>query len=556
LVDELMASILELMNNTQAGFAEGRERAKKASLAGLFSQALSAQPDQRPALYNGIAQAGGIDAVTGVHKAISEMDEERRDEFGRIATAFDALPDDQKEAAYPELARRAQQMRIPVPSGPYDSKYGDSISRIALAYSGKSGAPAGYQEFGLLTNAAGYKPGTPEYEHAAQVRLGTQGRAPNGGFGFDTFTGDDGRERQTITDPRTGRVYSYDEAAGGFLPLGGVGDSVGQGPSPPQGTDDPFAFLAGSGATVTSGPRTPEHNAEVGGVPNSYHLTDQARDILPPRDPQQAAYIRQQAAANGLEIIDEGDHWHLEPRARPGMGVGRTKEEEAGRVKAAEYAAQADAAPLLGRIDAKNEALKARATADVQRDTVGGIEGNKQLGADAAKTFQTIRESGQAGIKERARLLVLRDSLGKTYTGPGANSLLTLKRVANAFGIKVEGLGEGEAARGLSNHLALSLRNPAGGEGMPGAMSDADREFLRQSTPGLQNSPQGWKALVNIRIGLANAAVEQAQYAEQLRRKGVAIIDIPGMVQEYANQHPIFQVHDSAARRNALLEKY
>ena len=41
---------------------------------------------------------------------------------------------------------------------------------------------------------------------------------------------------------------------------------------------------------------------------------------LHPRDPQQAAMIRQQAAANGLEIIDEGDHWHLEPASRQGGG--------------------------------------------------------------------------------------------------------------------------------------------------------------------------------------------------------------------------------------------
>src|SRR5690606_16090306 len=120
------------------------------------------------------------------------------------------------------------------------------------------------------------------------------------------------------------------------------------------------------GAQVTSGQRTPEHNAKVGGVPNSYHLSGQARDILPPRDPQQAAMIRQQAAANGLEVIDEGDHWHLEPR--PGTPiVGRRKEDEAAAVEAAERNVGLQFAPAEAAANAERERLAAEAKAGVER---------------------------------------------------------------------------------------------------------------------------------------------------------------------------------------------
>jgi hypothetical protein len=71
-------------------------------------------------------------------------------------------------------------------------------------------------------------------------------------------------------------------------------------------------------------------------------------------------------------------------------------------------------------------------------------------------------------------------------------------------------------------------------------MSNSDREFLRQSVPSLENSPQGWRAMVDMRLALADAAVKQAQYAEQLRRQGVPIQDIPGRVQDFANQNQIF----------------
>ena len=66
-------------------------------------------------------------------------------------------------------------------------------------------------------------------------------------------------------------------------------------------------------AVITSGTRTPERNAEVGGVPNSYHLRGQALDIKPPEGVSLQQF-RQTLEARGVpvsELIDEGDHWHL-----------------------------------------------------------------------------------------------------------------------------------------------------------------------------------------------------------------------------------------------------
>lgn len=76
--------------------------------------------------------------------------------------------------------------------------------------------------------------------------------------------------------------------------------------------------LAGKyGATITSGVRSPEHNAEVGGVPNSQHLTGTAADVVIPPD-QKQAFI-DDAKAKGLQPIDEGDHVHLQ---NPNGGAG------------------------------------------------------------------------------------------------------------------------------------------------------------------------------------------------------------------------------------------
>jgi hypothetical protein len=57
----------------------------------------------------------------------------------------------------------------------------------------------------------------------------------------------------------------------------------------------------------------------VGGVPNSYHLTDQARDFVPPNGMTTGALsMALKAAMPGFDVLNEGDHVHVEPG--PQMG--------------------------------------------------------------------------------------------------------------------------------------------------------------------------------------------------------------------------------------------
>lgn len=116
-------------------------------------------------------------------------------------------------------------------------------------------------------------------------------------------------------------------------PHGGVGNvvSLNNAPAGSGGSATPTAGgmaspdfynavngLAGKyGATITSGVRDAQHNAEVGGVPNSQHLTGTAADVVIP--PDQKAQFIQDAKAQGLQPIDEGDHVHLQ---NPNGGAG------------------------------------------------------------------------------------------------------------------------------------------------------------------------------------------------------------------------------------------
>lgn len=72
-----------------------------------------------------------------------------------------------------------------------------------------------------------------------------------------------------------------------------------------------------SGERVTSTYRSPAHNKRVGGVPNSYHLKGLARDSVPPPGMSMAQYAAELRRRNpGLDVINEGDHVHIEPRGR------------------------------------------------------------------------------------------------------------------------------------------------------------------------------------------------------------------------------------------------
>jgi hypothetical protein len=73
------------------------------------------------------------------------------------------------------------------------------------------------------------------------------------------------------------------------------------------------AALGSHWGRVTSTYRSPQHNREVGGVPDSYHLLGRAIDIA--RAPGvnhlmiKAAY--QRAGYSLVESLDEGDHSHF-----------------------------------------------------------------------------------------------------------------------------------------------------------------------------------------------------------------------------------------------------
>lgn len=79
-------------------------------------------------------------------------------------------------------------------------------------------------------------------------------------------------------------------------------------------------FVGIEGETVTSTYRDPAKNRAVGGVARSYHMRRDAqgralaRDSIPPPGMSMDEYVRRLQALNpDMQVINEGDHAHMEP---------------------------------------------------------------------------------------------------------------------------------------------------------------------------------------------------------------------------------------------------
>lgn len=88
-----------------------------------------------------------------------------------------------------------------------------------------------------------------------------------------------------------------------------------------------FAFTRVPGDRETSGFRSPKDNQRVDGVPNSFHMrrdtagNPMATDRVPPRGMEMGAFASELRRLNPhLDVINEGDHVHMEPKPG-GAGV-------------------------------------------------------------------------------------------------------------------------------------------------------------------------------------------------------------------------------------------
>ena len=181
---------------------------------------------------------------------------------------------------------------------------------------------------------------------------------------------------------------------------------------------------------------------------------------------------------------------------------------------------------LLERVDPVKEAYQVGVITDIR----------------AANKKRSEAFSSSANL--RGKLDIMKEILD---SGLQTGALAGLSKTAKGFAqslfpnTPIDGLAEAEVFTALSNQLALLVRNPESGMGLPGATSNADLVFLKESVPGLQKSPEG--NLMLIEVYRKTYDFQKSMVQEQARliseNGGVPPLDMEARMVEFVNAQDI-----------------
>lgn len=182
-------------------------------------------------------------------------------------------------------------------------------ARIEMAKSSSATAdPTGFRELHMKALAAGYQPGSAEYQNAMRVGIGTEGRASSAGLSTIEVENDQGGKDRYTFDPRKGTYVRFQEGGVGMAPSGEVPFSID--PSLPQSVQDAIranpeaasAIPDGGAVTITSG-QLGQPRPGVGMTPAARKYAEESSqqqaqiDVLPQRGRIEAQIEADKAAA-------------------------------------------------------------------------------------------------------------------------------------------------------------------------------------------------------------------------------------------------------------------
>lgn len=166
----------------------------------------------------------------------------------------------------------------------------------------------------------------------------------------------------------------------------------------------------------------------------------------------------------------------------------------------------------------------------------------KKVGEGMGEMYVDLQKAGSAAPMKLGKLDRMEQLMEGVNTGKLQPAITQVAAVAESLGFKIDSkLGPKQALEGLTNEIALDLRNPAGGAGMPGAMSDKDREFLMSMPPGLSKTREGNKLIIQTARAVAKREQDVAKLARAYRKKNGSLDE--GFYDELADfsaAHPLF----------------
>ena len=198
-----------------------------------------------------------------------------------------------------------------------------------------------------------------------------------------------------------------------------------------------------------------------------------------------------------------------------------------------------------GVLSAKTQVAQAGAG---RNDVVFKQEGeeSKTVGKFFGDQYAEIQKAGIDAYGRINRLNRMEQLLSGLETGKFTPAMTEVQSALDSLGIKISpNLDSAQAARALSNELALQKRNPSGGAGMPGALSDADRNYLSETVPGLGKTPGGNRLLIETDRRLAKRDQQVAQMAREYRKQNGHLDEgFYQQLQQFSEANPLFKGMD------------
>ncbi|KMM77079.1 hypothetical protein ACP93_02655 [Xanthomonas sp. NCPPB 1128] len=343
----------------------------------------------------------------------------------------------------------------------------------------KGGTPTGFREFQMKAAAAGLQPGTPEYQNAAKIALGQEGRASSSGFTQVKFTGPDGRERIGVLNGRTGRIdlpdgTSFDPQTGGVV--GAM--SAPSAPVLPQG----------------GGQQVIEQDAQ---------LANQMIAAGIPAD-QVDRFLRGRASQFS------GGSRPAMPATNAGTFVGRAPEEQAAATEAAKQAAQLQYLPQ--ELGMRTNAALSTAAGEAQ------IKSNATKQAAAAPAYTALQDatSNLDRLAAQASALANHPGLDGITGLRGAIPDVPGSAAANAR-------AELDTLRSQVGFGVLqAMRDASKTGGALGSVSEQENTLLQSNLAALAGSQSAESFRANLKkvIDYANAAKGRMQAAYQRQYGG------------------------------------
>ena len=187
-------------------------------------------------------------------------------------------------------------------------------------------------------------------------------------------------------------------------------------------------------------------------------------------------------------------------------------------------------------------------------NAAGGNPFDKEFGKKAAQDYFKLQDSAEKAQMSMAGLKAAEDAINRgIYTGIGGEAAQTWRKILGSMGMaSADDVAAAEEITKLQNEMALIIRNPDSGMGLPGAASDRDVAFLRSMQFGLDKSPTANRKFIEAARRVKQRQIEIADAASKyIQENGTLDQNFYSQLRSFSQANPMFADMEEATAPQA-----